>query len=304
MKTSIILACLLLVTPIKAQLVCDGGLFVETNEAGIDICSPCPEDTYKVGSNSDRTCTSCPDATPRNHQTGSSDPADCRYAACGQGQRYNAGNFLECIDCAIGTYQDKTYPLDFDPCDDCPTGTSTATVRSTSADCVGPCASGLEYYSVTQTCEPCAINFYKDNNAVARGEYTSCVQCPDAAFRTLGTGATSVSDCNIVTCLKGTYTDVVNNQCVSCGVDEYQNLDWQTSCNDCPIEHGTLDGETGANDITRCFPFCPDGEELINDLCYRCAIGYYKDNSDGRFENCTRCPDDNFITEGRRLSSL
>ena len=61
-------------------------------------------------------------------------------------------------------------------------------------------------------------------------------------------------------------------------------------------------GVTGANDISLCHRYCPDGEELVDDICEQCPIGYYKNNDDGRFENCTVCPDPAFITEGIDLN--
>ena len=112
-------------TCLSAQLTCSGGLYVGTNAEGTEVCLLCPFDTYKVfGSNSATECTPCPDDAPRNHQTGSNDPDDCKYAACGQRQQYDPDDFLQCLDCGIGTYQDKTYPLEFDVCENCPTGNS------------------------------------------------------------------------------------------------------------------------------------------------------------------------------------
>ena len=55
-----------------------------------------------------------------------------------------------------------------------------------------------------------------------------------------------------VSCGAGTFTDVINNQCVSCPVDQYQNDTWQITCNRCPQGHGTPDGVTGADDSSYC----------------------------------------------------
>ena len=120
---------------------------------------------------------------------------------------------------------------------------STASTLSMRSDCYKPCGDGLEYNAITDTCHRCAINYYKNVSALTRGEYRLCVQCPDVSYRTASTGATSEGDCNILTCNAGTYTDEVNNRCVECGVDEYQNEDWQLGCNECPMSHGTLEGE-------------------------------------------------------------
>ena len=39
--------------------------------------------------------------------------------------------------------------------------------------------------------------------------------------------------------------------------------------------------------------FCPDGQQLIStdDECELCPRGTYKDNKDGKLNNCTTCPE-------------
>ena len=67
---------------------------------------------------------------------------------------------------------------------------------------IAPCPSGQEYNTATTSCEPCAINFYKDNAATVNGEYATCTECPaNLNSRTAGTGSTSLSDCSV-----GTYS--------------------------------------------------------------------------------------------------
>ena len=59
-----------------------------------------------------------------------------------------------------------------------------------------------------------------------------------------------------VKCPPGRFTDIPNNRCVPCGPDTYQNIEWQEQCNDCPTSFGTLDGVSGADDISLCFGEC------------------------------------------------
>ena len=189
-----ILLVLFISTPLLWALECGPGLYSGTNEAGNELCLSCPQDTYKEATNENTECISCPANAPRNHKTGSSDPAECIYAECGQGQQYDPTDFLLCVNCTIGQYQDKTYPLSFDVCENCPAGTSTQFELSISSDCVASCPDGEEYSAVAAACVECEVNYYKDNGAETRGEYSACVQCPDAGFRTESTGATSVGE--------------------------------------------------------------------------------------------------------------
>ena len=153
----------------------------------------------------------------------------CFAGNCSFGQEYNQADTLQCDDCPLDKFQDKSYPLVTDRCEACPTGFFTAQTASTSDLCVGEqpsidstidpslrvslllkflilwfalflefCDSGKEY--VNMACQDCAINFYKDNDAGDRAQYSKCVECPaDLNRRTLSTGATAESDCSVST---------------------------------------------------------------------------------------------------------
>ena len=58
-------------------------------------------------------------------------------------------------------------------------------------------------------CEPCAINFYKDNAATVQGEYATCTECPaNLNNRTAGTGSTSLSDCSVGMYIRAYFADL------------------------------------------------------------------------------------------------
>lgn len=51
--------------------------------------------------------------------------------------------------------------------------------------------------------------------------------------------------------------------------------------------------------VVNFFPgYCPSGSEKNGTVCHPCLIGYFKDNSEDVFGNCTRCRNSSYVTAG------
>ncbi|XP_052273171.1 uncharacterized protein LOC127873362 isoform X2 [Dreissena polymorpha] len=108
-------------------------------------------------------------------------------------------------------------------------------------------------------------------------------------------------DVNTGTCSAGTYRIVDDTGCTDCDLGYYQPLQFQTSCVKCP--DGTSTMQTKSTLATDCKAYCPNGKEMVNDVCQDCSRGYYRSQSDGLFAMCLMCPLDK-ITPSTGATSI
>ena len=59
------------------------------------------------------------------------------------------------------------------------------------------------------------------------------------------------------------------------------------------------------NLLSFCAGVCPSGEEYVNDVCTKCQVGFYKNNTDDltKYSLCAMCPAEN-ITENLGSTSI
>lgn len=103
---------------------CISGSFLNVNNRGRPVCTPCPRGFYKEDE-FEIHCTQCPDETS-TVETGSTHLTDC-IDKCGPGE-YSDTGLSPCSPCAKSTYQSKTMSTS---CLQCPTGLTTAFQGST-----------------------------------------------------------------------------------------------------------------------------------------------------------------------------
>ncbi|KAK7452812.1 hypothetical protein BaRGS_00039696, partial [Batillaria attramentaria] len=246
-----------------------------------DQCKPCDVGFYRTGDNPYSSCALCPNNT-RTLTTGSITVADCDIYKCPAGQRPTS-NQEECEDCPRGTYQ----PLnDQTGCIQCPGAKQdTRTAGSKfSTDCETYCDPGYEKAS-NGSCFKCPIGFYKDNTI---DNFHTCTRCTDVRYVTPFEGATSDTQCTILDCKAGTRINGI--ECEICPQGTYQEENYKTFCIPCPGNNSTrYNGTTKAGD---CESFCPDGYEKPTPIssCEICQRGYYKNNVNNVFMDCTLCP--------------
>ncbi|XP_070188097.1 uncharacterized protein [Littorina saxatilis] len=256
-------------------------------------CVPCAQGTYRQYG-LDQTCKPCRSGytTPTDASISSD---NCTVLRCPAGSKANA-SVTGCELCRRGQYQPQANQLG---CLPCPTNYITAQPGSLQAsDCQQFCLSG--YQLVSGQCEMCPVASYKDNSV---DPLTMCLPCP-AGYLTAGPASTALAACSIRNCSAGFFIQSDNQgveTCALCPLDQYSSQPYQKSCTSCPSGTGTR--QTGADDVSLCEVLCLLGEELVNGSCVQCAQGYYKDNSNERFAQCSVCPAE-FITAGAGTTSL
>ncbi|XP_076452127.1 uncharacterized protein LOC143287751 [Babylonia areolata] len=255
-------------------------------------CIPCREGTYRQYG-SDQLCRPCPSAyTTPSAASVSSD--NCTVLKCPAGSRANA-SVTGCELCPVGQFQPLPNQLQ---CQNCSVNFITAQSGSQLAsDCQQFCPSGYEV--VSGQCVACPVATYKDN---LKDPLSACKSCP-AGYLTAGNTSTSRSDCSIRNCTAGFFIQSGDNgvkTCAQCPQDEFNPLPYQPSCR--PCSNGTGTRQPGADSEGLCEAFCEDGQELVNDTCTPCPRGFYKNNTDDRFGQCSMCPPD-FITAGNGTAS-
>ncbi|XP_069124102.1 uncharacterized protein [Argopecten irradians] len=249
----------------------------EISEEG--SCRKCEVGSYR-GESDGPLCILCPAGitTPKN---GSETVLNCTIVICSPGHRANDNN-THCERCPIGEFQPRWNQISCLPCPENTTTEMEATVNETM--CETFCASGYE--RLNETCEACPIGQYKDNSDGLLGR---CVTC-SSGYVTPNIASTSSSNCSLYNCTEGSKINANNSGCELCPNGEYQPEKYQTDCLPCP--NGTSTLQPGA---TQCEVFCPSGQQLAGGVCEPCPIGYYKNNTEGLFEDCKPCPVE-FIT--------
>ncbi|KAK7507523.1 hypothetical protein BaRGS_00001458, partial [Batillaria attramentaria] len=248
-----------------------------------DSCKPCDVGFYRTGVNPYSSCTPCP-GNKRTVSTGATSADQCTIYKCPAGQKPTSDQ-SDCEDCPRGYYQ----PLaDQTGCNKCPgTKEDTRTTGATSlGDCEEYCDSGYEKHS-NGSCVVCSIGYYKDNTI---DNFHNCTRCSNDQYVTPSEGATSDSDCTVLDCRPGTY--IKGDVCETCPQGTYQDKSHWKSCETCPTNTSTrLTGSTDAND---CEAYCEAGYEKKTRAsnCEVCPRGYYKNNVDDVFMDCTLCPPD------------
>ncbi|XP_041364262.1 uncharacterized protein LOC121379679 [Gigantopelta aegis] len=218
-------------------------------------------------------CTVCPDSDFITPGVGATSKSMCTVRNCSAG--YYLDNNNNCMICPKGSYSDVKWSTS---CTSCETDKTTISTGSTHAsDCILSCPPGKE--DEGGACVSCKRGFYKAVTMAA-----PCTQC-DTNKTTAGRGSTKSSDCNIVACMPGYFLN--GNDCKKCAYGYYQPEKWQETCLQCDPSETTY--KLGAVNKTECLLECQPGKELINGVCDKCKIGYYKDNTDREKYMCTLC---------------
>ncbi|XP_062611525.1 uncharacterized protein LOC134273339 [Saccostrea cucullata] len=259
-------------------------------------CVRCPLGKYRtLGTTA--VCVTCPSdkTTPT---TGSTSIADCSLTSCLQGT-YRSGepyiiSFLE------GEYQDEKWQTSCKSCG----GVRYMTLNKGStqkSDCIFFCESGQEVDNSTSslTCVNCKVGFYKDNSI---DPTSKCVACPGGKL-TATTGSDSIDDCSIFRCGAGYRPNATANGCDPCPYGTYQSQADQENCTVCPAGYSTH--QIASTQSSDCKVFCESGKVRNEQLqrCDDCPIGYYKTNTDFKFNNCTKCPVD-YVTPATGSDSV
>ncbi|XP_052242513.1 uncharacterized protein LOC127852603 [Dreissena polymorpha] len=240
--------------------------------SGPNNCTPCLIGQYRNATES-RVCMNCP--TGKITAAIASRSADaCSITACTSGN-YRRSSDNTCQPCPLNYYQNETWQ---DQCKPCGNGNfsmwrTTSTGSSKEQDCLFYCPSGYEVSSTqAQTCVPCARDQYKDNSVDIQG---LCTPCPN------NLRATSIA---------ATFTDKLHHLltgCVLCALGSYQDVAESETCKMCPASRSTR--TVGATAQSACENYCDSGYEKVGSACLLCAVGSYKDNTEGLFSNCTAC---------------
>lgn len=245
-----------------------------------DRCNPCGVAYYRTGDKPYAPCELCPNNT-RTITTGSTSAADCQIYKCPAGERPTVNQ--TCEKCPRGYYQPLNDQTDCTKCPGLKQDTRAAGSKFL-VDCEDYCDPGSEKLS-DGACFKCPIGLYKDNTI---DKFHTCTRCTDTRFVTPSTGATSDKQCTILDCKAGTRINGL--VCDTCPQGTYQEENYKTFCSQCPGGNSTR--YNGTANATQCESFCQPGYEkpTLTSTCKICERGYYKNNVNNVFMDCTLCP--------------
>ncbi|XP_031575042.1 uncharacterized protein LOC116308701 [Actinia tenebrosa] len=266
---------------------------------GMDQCYvPCKKGTFF--SLKDQKCLSCPLGTYQesgNHlfmrckncglgkvtyENGSTAPDYC-VTSCPKG-RYLDSTTSQCLECPLGSYQDKVNQLN---CTRCRDGTFTLKNGSIERnDCIKTCLMGTYFDVQNQSCIECPVGTYMDQNGHL---ILSCIKCAGNKT-TQGHGAINESQC-LGKCDVGEYLNTQNNSCSKCPVGTYmdQKGNLLLSCIKC-VDNKTTHVE-GAGNENHCLHRCKPGEFFVaeNASCPKCPSGTFMEQNNHLIKSCNKC---------------
>jgi hypothetical protein len=144
---------------------CPVGTYQIINDGGYPECSPCSGRTYQDEPGQ----TECKDCPP----SGECDPKKGSKLGCSFGKYLNQDK-SKCVNCPIGTYQDKIGQNIYE-CKICPSGKITTKEGTTAVSERIPCPAGT-YQIINEEgnpeCSPCSRGTYQDEEGQTR-----CKQC-------------------------------------------------------------------------------------------------------------------------------
>ncbi|CAG5123548.1 unnamed protein product, partial [Candidula unifasciata] len=125
--------------------------------------------------------------------------------------------------------------------------------------------------------EPCPIGTYQ------REPWQSFCNSCAPSYLTERTGSTNVSDCKF-SCPAGQEKKPNEDSCIQCVIGYFRDgMTPFSQCEACPGQFTTLTvGSVSVQNCTLCKKYC--------------AIGYFKDNNEDVFGNCTRCRNASYVT--------
>jgi hypothetical protein len=209
----------------SSECVCAGGLVADAASGGSCVCPPgagfsssssscvsCAAGSFKAGFDL-LACSPCPMLYATTNGTGSVSVSNCSCVndlvlaggscVCAAGQVFDAAT-QSCGPCPAGSFKASA---SLSSCESCPAHTTTSGTGSASASscvcdssrgfvsdgggngsCV--CPAGQQLDAATSVCLPCGVGTFK-----AAASLESCSACPVALTTTLGTGASSSSEC-------------------------------------------------------------------------------------------------------------
>ncbi|KAK7498509.1 hypothetical protein BaRGS_00010169, partial [Batillaria attramentaria] len=250
-------------------------------------CTECPIGFYKPSS--ETLCGPCDIGLVTNF-TGADSQDDCNVADNQPGYYRQRPDVTVNAPCPIGTYQPDKWQYDCISCGGDRYRTDRVAAVSAS-ECRFFCPAGQERVGTEDQCKPCDVGFYRTGD----NPYSSCALCPNNT-RTLTTGSITVADCDIYKCPAGQRPASNQEVCEYCPRGTYQPLNDQTDCIQCP--GAKQDTRTaGSKFLADCETYCDPGyEKASNGSCFKCPIGFYKDNTIDNFHTCTRCTDVRYVT--------
>ncbi|XP_047133368.1 uncharacterized protein LOC100208285 isoform X1 [Hydra vulgaris] len=139
------------------------------------------------------------------------------------------------------------------------------------------CPAGTFKNVTNELCEKCPFGSYSKE---AGSEM--CINCP-ANTTTTSEGSTEEKSCK-VKCLFGAYLE--NNECKDCPIGFYKETAGFEKCQPCAL--GLTTKKTGAVTKDQCKNDCTLGQELVNNTCQPCRMGYYRNNDSQPV--CLPCP--------------
>lgn len=123
--------------------------------------------------------------------------------------------------------------------------------------------------------------------------YGTCIPCPNNKY-TVNEASESVNNCTFFKCQPGYKSNAAGTNCDICPKGTYQPEENQVTCESCPNDQSTR--TTGSTAKAKCEDYCPNGKEKDNTGdCDECLIGFYKNNTEDVFMNCTACQA-NYVT--------
>ncbi|GAB1603456.1 hypothetical protein Ahia01_000626900, partial [Argonauta hians] len=255
-------------------ITCPAGYELTTN------CTPCEIGFYRERSSQVNTCKKCTVNTTLT--VASTGPEQCNISACIAGQYLEESNNT-CLLCPEGTYQDQ--PLQTF-CKNCSDGYRTDIEGAKDVSkCKFFCPSGSEANGIK--CQICPQGSYKDNT---EDYYGQCKACPPN-YTTAVPEATSINNCTIFKCDAGSEPNATQDGCDLCRIGFYQPQPNQQSCIPCNASYST--SSSGSILGSSCEAYCESGYEKLasnSQECVACQVGYYKNNTDGYFLPCQKCP--------------
>ncbi|XP_013405828.1 uncharacterized protein LOC106170487 [Lingula anatina] len=279
----------------------------ELSTSGDGTCVVCDIGFFRL-QDVQHNCVACP-AGNITLNNGSTSVLDCNIPACGPGS-FRDGYVCEA--CPMGTYQEVRWQTS---CVNCSVSYSTRqNATSNSSLCEFYCPAGYEVKptstdcgtrtcTVSADCQACPRAYYKD----ATDKFGMCLPCNEN-FTTEANATVSENLCNVRNCSEGFYIN--GTDCIPCDIGSYQDQKWQPSCIPCPdtpegVKTSTEQVQT--TNKTQCKPFCLDGQQYNTNSrqCEDCPQGYYKNNTEGLFDQCRICSAE-FVTPfvGANSSSM
>ncbi|XP_025115185.1 proprotein convertase subtilisin/kexin type 5-like [Pomacea canaliculata] len=256
---------------------------------------PCPIGTYQ-DQKWQYTCISCGGHNYRTDFMAATSPRDCKFR-CPAGYT-PTNNQTSCVPCPRGTYQPKKDATDCMRCAGDKVDTRQPGATS-DKQCEVFCDSGYEKLS-NGSCSICAIGFFKNNSI---DTFQTCTRCSDPRFVTPHEGAVGEMLCTVLNCTEGTRINYAKRVCEDCPLGTYQDEPYQTTCKNCSAGMSTRNN--GTRLASDCETFCQNGFEKnsVTDMCDECQRGFYKNNNNYVFMDCTLCPTE-YVTLNNGSSQL